>query len=153
MSSKKLGASNYAAEIIENHLTLEKISNLNPQKVQKHKFKVLEKLVSDMFEYRTSPKCYNTISNLIVVSLSHFDERAPLDIYCHHKAEPLIHAHDNFCSILQDEIKENVEPNHQCHPIEVEFKETVCRFLKQYDRVNNLEFTPILDKDRKELPN
>ncbi|MBD3196002.1 MAG: hypothetical protein GF317_13170 [Candidatus Lokiarchaeota archaeon] len=50
------------------------------KEIQKRKFELVSKLVSDLFKYKGRKGCYNTISNLIISSLISFDD-SPIDIF------------------------------------------------------------------------
>ncbi|MEJ2250511.1 MAG: hypothetical protein P8Y70_15825 [Candidatus Lokiarchaeota archaeon] len=70
----------YCYDVIDSQL--EAISSSSDQnEVQKKKFQILSKLVSDLFKYRDSTKCIKTISNLIITTLISFEETHDVDCY------------------------------------------------------------------------
>lgn len=150
MRSKNVPDTGYTADIIENHLKLDKLDKLDPKEIQKHKFEVVSKLVADMFKYKDSKKCYNTISNLIVLSLTSIDDHMPVDIYNHKDGAYIDSLVNEF---VQKEIEEEVQHINKCIAIEQEFKETLMRFVNQYDAIDTIVFTPKKKENQNGLPN
>ncbi|MHA1147042.1 MAG: hypothetical protein ACTSR8_02245 [Promethearchaeota archaeon] len=150
MRSKELTDSSYMVDIIENHLKLDKLNMLDQKEIQKHKFEVVSKLVSDMFKYKNSKKCYNTISNLILLSLTSVDEECPVDIY-NHKECALIDS--QATEYIQQEIEEEIKHINKCIAIEEDFRETLSRFITQYDTIDTIVLTPKKKEHQNGLPN
>ena len=79
-SIKKSEERNYSYDIID--LNLNAISTSSDQcEIQKRRFEILSKLVSDLFKYRNSRKCIKTISNLIITTLLTFEDNDSVDFY------------------------------------------------------------------------
>ena len=53
----------------------------NKKIVQRKKFILLSKLVSDLFDNKDSQICFNNISNLIILILNIYNEKFPVDKY------------------------------------------------------------------------
>jgi hypothetical protein len=49
--------------------------------IQQEKFKILSKLVADLFLNKNSIECFHNISNLIILILNIYNEKFPLDVY------------------------------------------------------------------------
>ena len=49
--------------------------------IQQKKFRLLSKLVADLFLNKNSIECFHNISNLIILILNLYNEKFPLDIY------------------------------------------------------------------------
>lgn len=54
-------------------------------RVQKKRFGLLSKLVADLFNCRNSRICFQNVSNLIILILSIYNEKFPVDIYFNDK--------------------------------------------------------------------
>jgi len=53
----------------------------NKKILQRKKFILLSKLVSDLFDNKSSQVCFNNISNLIILILNIYNEKFPVDTY------------------------------------------------------------------------
>jgi len=53
----------------------------NKKILQRKKFLLLSKLVSDLFDNKNSQVCFNNISNLIILILNIYNEKFPVDTY------------------------------------------------------------------------
>ena len=53
----------------------------NKDIIQRKKFILLSKLVSDLFENKNSQICFKNISNLIILILNIYNEKFPVDTY------------------------------------------------------------------------
>ena len=53
----------------------------NKRNIQRKKFILLSKLVSDLFDNKNSQICFNNISNLIILILNIYNEKFPVDTY------------------------------------------------------------------------
>ncbi|MFX1419933.1 MAG: hypothetical protein ACFE9N_13525 [Promethearchaeota archaeon] len=51
----------------------------NKKIIQRKKFTLLSKLVTDLFDNKNSRVCFNNISNLIVLILNIYNEKFPID--------------------------------------------------------------------------
>ena len=49
--------------------------------IQQKKFRLLSKLVADLFLNKNSIECFHNISNLIILILNIYNEKFPLDMY------------------------------------------------------------------------
>ncbi len=115
------------------------------------KFRILSKLVTDLFKNKNSRACYETISNLIIVTLSTVNNKA-VDVFsC--REEPEIRQDKIFKKILKKEVKDAVKEYQMAMSVGRDFLEVVSRFSNQYERVDNVEFCPKIRKYEEELLN
>ncbi|TFF93405.1 MAG: hypothetical protein EU544_05930 [Promethearchaeota archaeon] len=130
----------YATKVIEENTFEEKEKDVNREKMQKHKYNLLNKLVKDLFRYKDSPECYNTISNLIITSLTLLEENHPVDLFFGDndgKSQD-----SDYEKLLKAEFKTAVEDMKKRLQVEANFREVIARFTRQYDSVKNVEFCP-----------
>jgi hypothetical protein len=52
--------------------------------VQKKRFKLLSRLVADLFNCKNSTFCFQNVSNLIILILNIYCEKFPVDLYSSH---------------------------------------------------------------------
>ena len=134
----------YCDEFFKNYDHLEEDSGLD-------KFRILSKLVSDLFKSKDSRECHETISNLIIVTLSTINNKV-VDIFsC--KEEPEIRPEKIFKKILKKEVKDAVKEYQMAMSVGRDFLEVVSRFSNQYERVDNVEFCPKIRKYEEALLN
>ncbi len=117
------------------------------QTIQKEKFRYITRLVGDLFDYKNSRKAYNTISNLIVTSLTSFDDKQPIDIFSGEKEEKKEdHEIEEHRDTLVQEFKNQVDEYKAILSIGKSFIDVINRFSQQYEVVNNIIFSPTLHK-------
>jgi hypothetical protein len=51
----------------------------NKRRIQRIKFRLLSKLVADLFDYKDSKECFHNISNLIILILNLYNKSFPID--------------------------------------------------------------------------
>ena len=66
-------------ELLDRILKLEEMGD--KRIIQQEKFKLLSKLVADLFLNKNSLECFHNISNLIILILNIYNEKYPLDVY------------------------------------------------------------------------
>ncbi len=82
MSKIKTTEMNLYCNLIENELIFEMPEELNDiTKYQRKKFKLISELAAEMFKFKSSRECYITISNLMILILSSFEQSWPVDKY------------------------------------------------------------------------
>ena len=148
---------NYYTDFIDLHRRILSSTNSYDKKevqtIQKEKFRYITRLVGDLFDHKNSQKAYNTISNLIVTSLTSFDDKDPIDIYSgeenKEKEENIVEEHRDT---LVQEFKNQVDEYKAILSIGKSFIDVIERFSQQYEVVNNIIFSPTLDK-RNNMPN
>ncbi len=75
----------------------------NRRIVQKQKFKVLSKLVTDLFHCKNCRECFKNISSLIILILNIYIEKFPVDIYSFNTDDSLKISNSNYKDILKKE--------------------------------------------------
>lgn len=53
----------------------------NKKRIQRMKFRLLTKLVADLFDNKDSRECFHNISNLIILILNIYKDTFPVDIF------------------------------------------------------------------------
>jgi len=53
----------------------------NKRRIQRIKFRLLSKLVADLFNNKDSRECFHNISNLIILILNLYKDTFPVDIF------------------------------------------------------------------------
>jgi len=124
------------------------------REIQKEKFRYISHLVGDLFDHKNSRKAYNTISNLIVTSLTSLDDKEPVDIYSG-KPQKQENEENNEedRDVLVQEFKYQIDEYKNILSKGRTFLEVVTRFSKQYEVVNNIFYSPMLDEFHKKMPN
>ena len=120
------------------------------ERIQKEKFKWITSLVGELFDHKNSRKAYNTISNLIVTSLTSFEDDLPVDIY---SGESSQHKEEENHDVLVQEFKNQITEYKNMLSKGTMFLEVLNRFSSQYEVVNNVMFSPLLDEKDKKIPN
>ena len=75
----------------------------NRRIVQKQKFKVLSKLITDLFRRKNCRECFKNISSLIILILNIYNEKFPVDIYSFNTDDSLKISNSNYKDILKKE--------------------------------------------------
>ena len=117
---------------------------------QKEKFKFITNLVGELFDHKNSRTAYNAISNLIVTSLTSFEDDLPADIYSGKSSE---NKEDENRDVLVQEFKNQITEYKNLLSKGTVFLEVLNRFNNQYEVVNNVIFSPLLDEPNKKMPN
>ena len=79
---------NFFFDFIEKELQFESPLELTNKEVfQRKKFNLIDKLVKDMYQYKNSREHYSLISNMIILSLTSFEEWFPFDIFTEEEDE------------------------------------------------------------------
>ncbi|MFX1346787.1 MAG: hypothetical protein ACFFBC_14145 [Promethearchaeota archaeon] len=73
-------------------------------RVQKKKFGLLSKLVADLFNCKNSRICFQNVSNLIILILSIYNEKFPVDIYSNDKMGRIIKSNSKLKQILKENL-------------------------------------------------
>ncbi len=71
--------------------------------VQKKKFKLLSKLIADLFNCKNCRECFKNISSLIILILNIYNEKFPVDIYSFNTDDFLKISNSNYKDILKEE--------------------------------------------------
>ena len=66
-------------DLLENILKPEE--SQNKRRIQRIKFRLLSKLVADLFDNKDSKECFHNISNLIILMLNLYKDTFPVDIF------------------------------------------------------------------------
>ncbi|MFX1376966.1 MAG: hypothetical protein ACFFA0_14265 [Promethearchaeota archaeon] len=72
--------------------------------VQKKRFKLLSKLVADLFNCKNSVVCFHNVSNLIIMILNIYNEKFPIDIYSNGKEDLIKSPNSKVKHILKDSL-------------------------------------------------
>ena len=84
----KLAEEEFFFDFIENELQFETPLELMDRNVfQRKKYNLINKLVKDMYEHKNSRNHYSLISNMIILSLTSFEEWFPFDVFTEEKEE------------------------------------------------------------------
>ena len=75
----------------------------NRRKIQKKKFKLLSKLIADLFNCKNSRECFKNISSLIILILNIYNEKFPVDIYSFNADDSLKKSNPEYKHILKGE--------------------------------------------------
>ena len=67
--------------LFEKNLKREEDLSIDLRKEQRCKFRFISYLISKLFEYKNSKEAFISVSNLIILSLSGFEEEYPIDLY------------------------------------------------------------------------
>ncbi|MFX1410051.1 MAG: hypothetical protein ACFFA6_06845 [Promethearchaeota archaeon] len=59
----------------------------NKRKIQRIKFRLISKLVADLFDYKDSKECFHNISNLIILVLSIYNDTFPVDNFSNNETD------------------------------------------------------------------
>ena len=129
--------------LIEKQLRLQKsINSYDKVELQKKKFNLISKLVANLFKYKNSKICYNSISNLISSSLTSLGKDYPIDIH-YGKSEDLFNMLNGESRvILEKEVKTDINEYKKILSRGKDFINLIERFSNQYDIVNNIIFCP-----------
>ncbi|MHA1272156.1 MAG: hypothetical protein ACTSQP_04940 [Promethearchaeota archaeon] len=136
----------YAMKTIEKVLSINNIEKIDSKKFQKLKYDIINELVNELFKFKNSKEYYQIISNLIVISLTSA-EKTPIDIYFPEEKNDRKKNDNSFKRILLEEFNEGIKDIKRRIKIENQFKEYLKRFLKTYDLVNHIEYTPYFRKN------
>jgi hypothetical protein len=72
--------------------------------IQKKRFVLLSKLVTDLFHCKNSAACVQNVSSLIVLILNIYNEKFPVDIYSNGRANSIKNRNNTFKRILKDNL-------------------------------------------------
>ena len=86
---------------------LESIKFSNRKELQRRKFKMISKLVDDIYNSKNSRMRFNLISNQLVLLLSLSNEKNGLDIFFDDEEDYIKDASDVFGDILKSELLGN----------------------------------------------
>jgi hypothetical protein len=78
-------------------------NSFNKKKIQKKKFILLSKLVTDLFNNKNSRIWFNNISSLIILILNIYNEKFPLDMHSSKEENPLKRFNSDYKQILKEE--------------------------------------------------
>lgn len=94
-------------DFLENCLTLEESLNLAKKEVQKNNFKVISKLISNLFESKNK-ESYGGISNAIISFLNLSKKENNADIYSDIRNVPFKDLEPEFKQILKQEFADAI---------------------------------------------
>jgi hypothetical protein len=80
-------------------------------KYQKCKFELISELVSKLFKYKNSKDTFRNISNLIILSLTAFDNEYPVDIYFGLNKKNVNVVNYEYQNILKQEFEPQIQYN------------------------------------------
>ncbi|MHA1988487.1 MAG: hypothetical protein ACW98D_17795 [Promethearchaeota archaeon] len=89
-------------DFLDNYFNSE--DNFTNSDIQKKRFDLLSKLVSELFDCKNSTVCVHNISNLIVLILNIYRERFPVDIYTNGITETIEKSNNNVKRILKENL-------------------------------------------------
>ncbi len=89
-------------DLLMNIFKPEKASN--KRTIQKKKFKLLSKLIADLFNCKNSRECFINISSLIILILNIYNEKFPVDIYSLNTDDSL-KTNSKYKNILKEEVQ------------------------------------------------
>jgi len=94
-------------DLLENILKPEESEN--KRRIQRIKFRLLSKLVADLFDNKDSRECFHNISNLIILMLNLYKDTFPVDIFLNKEKEREVKSTTKHKQILKQEflMKEN----------------------------------------------
>ncbi len=98
---------NFFFDFIENQLQFETpLELMDKNMFQRKKFNLINKLVKDMCENKNSRNHYSLISNMIILSLTSFEEWFPFDIFAEEEEHEDLHKESDcdFKDILRQEL-------------------------------------------------
>jgi len=75
----------------------------NKRRIQRIKFRLLSKLVADLFNNKDSKVCYHNISNLIILMLNLYKDTFPVDIFANKEKDIQVKATTKHKHILKQE--------------------------------------------------
>jgi hypothetical protein len=123
------------------------------KETQKQKFQYITTLVDDLFDHKNSQKAYNTISNLIVTSLTSFDDNLPADLFSGKREQQKEIVEEKEKDVLVKEFRNDIIEYQNIMNKGRMFVDIINRFSAQYEVVNNIIFSPTLDKSNNGMPN
>ena len=117
----------------------------------KNNFRLISNLVNDLFYNKNSRDSFQTISNLLIVTLNSREPYLPVDIYSSKNRRE--RGDEEHKEALKKELfKVNYKPK-ESSDMKQKIQDIFTRFLKQYDRIDNIEFAPRLRKSGNGFPN
>ena len=118
---------------------------------QKNNFRLISNLVNDLFTSKNSRESFETISNLIIVTLNSREPYLPVDVYSSKKREE--EGDEEHKEALKKEIQgSNYHPKDSLE-MKQKIRDIFSRFLQRYDRIDNIVFAPRLKKNGNGFPN
>ncbi|MFX1321638.1 MAG: hypothetical protein ACFFAQ_08340 [Promethearchaeota archaeon] len=87
--------------LLENILKPEESEN--KRRIQRIKFRLLSKLVADLFDNKDSRECFHNISNLIILMLNLYKDTFPVDIFLNKEKEREVKSTTKHKQILKQE--------------------------------------------------
>ncbi len=72
--------------------------------IQKRRFELLSKLVTDLFNCKNSALCVHNISNLIILILNIYSEKFPVDLYSNGRTNSIKKSNKNVKRILKENL-------------------------------------------------
>ena len=141
MSTQEISTEDYYEEIFEKYLVLGE----KTQKEGINKFEVVSKLVSDLWKHKNSKDWYQTISNLIITSLTSMDD-SPVDIFSHFDGQDS--SRKDLQEVIVEEFRQDIKEYEQLFTKGKKFLEILERFSRQYDQAENIELGPIEEKKK-----
>jgi len=92
-------------DLLENILKPEE--SQNKRRIQRIKFRLLSKLVADLFDNKDSKECFHNISNLIILILNLYNESFPMDNFSNREEDIEVKATSKHKDILKQEFLMN----------------------------------------------
>jgi len=118
---------------------------------QQNNFRLISNLVSDLFHHKNSRDTFQTLSNLIIVTLNSREPYLPVDIYSSKSREE--RGDQEHKEALRKELQKSKFKPNQTLDMKQKIQDIFTRFLKQYDRIDNIEFAPRIRKNGNGFPN
>lgn len=154
MNSHEFLKKNYYKEFLERQAPFANSDlSSDKQEIQKEKFQVISKLVSELFSARNDKEAYNAISGLIVLYLNSFDENYPMDVFSTDEEKPPQETKQELQQILQEEINVSLNEFKNIMTMGKSFMDVLNRFSNQYEVVTNVIYRPEEKKNRNNIPN
>lgn len=111
----------------------------------KNNFRLISNLVDDLFQNKNSRGSFETLSNLIVVTLNSREPYLPVDIYSSKSTN--VRGGLEHKEALRKEILGSNYDQKYSSDMKRRIRDIFSRFLERYDRIDNIEFGPRLKKN------
>ena len=85
-------------------------------KEQKTKFELVSKLVHEIFRHKNSTKYFNSLSNLLILTLTSFNKDYPIDIFSEKPEKSIIEDNFDLKRILRKELANKIKDLHPTPP-------------------------------------
>ena len=84
----KIWEEEFFFDFIEQELQFETpLESMDRNAFQRKKYTLINKLVNDLYEYKNSKEHFSLISNMIILSLTSFEEWFPFDVFTEEEDE------------------------------------------------------------------